>query len=249
MTKIFMTAMFFVGILLFVASIMMATELDDDKCGNQKVRKLNRGISTLGVILTVSSISFLICQLRCEQCQDEEQSTNIYLIATAVLSVIVLVLGVMIITDLGDTCPKAKKWATILTAMSATTAAFSTGLFGYRVYLEQAGKLLGGPKAQIQVAIPKQEDNGSKHDSEARLLKKEMEEINRLAEIQSEISSAANATRTAHSHRVRAHTLKDPSSTSSPGSTPGFSPGSASISQGPMSAAQSANTNWWPGGS
>ena len=181
--NVFMMAMFVVGLLLFIASIMMSNEIDSNECGNQTVRRLNTGISTIGVILTTSSISFLVCKNTCA-CADEEKSANMFLGLSAMLSIAVLVLAVMINNQLSGPCDEAKKWATILTAISGTTAAFSIGLLIYRFYLEHKGLLTGGPKKEVQVLK-------SSVDEEAVKQQKEYDE--KLAQINEENTRLAAA--------------------------------------------------------
>lgn len=163
--NVFMMAMFVVGLLLFIASIMMGNEIDSNECGNQSVRRLNTGISTIGVILTTSSISFLVCKNTCA-CSDEEKSANMFLGLSAMLSITVLVMAVMINNQLSGPCDEAKKWATILTAISGTTAAFSIGLLIYRFYLDKKGLLTGGPKKEVQILKPNMNDEAMRKHEE-----------------------------------------------------------------------------------
>lgn len=141
-TNYFMVAMFIVGMLLFITSMLMATELDENNCGTPKARKLNRGIMVMGIILATSALAYMTCHYRCG-CEDADREGTIFMFAGAALGIIVFVLSVMLRTELGDACDSTKKWTLMLMALSGGVSLGAMGLIGYKAY---SGVSSGGGK-------------------------------------------------------------------------------------------------------
>lgn len=120
MTDVFVGFTFLAGIALFAVSLNMDKDLDSS-CGSTALRKYNRGISTIGAILTAISLSYFMC---CRESMKKTSPKAIFAIL-GVLSATIAVLSILLFSKADKSCKNIRKWSIILMCVSLVITLFA----------------------------------------------------------------------------------------------------------------------------
>lgn len=120
--NMYVIMMTIVGIGLFLASEVMAVEIDKTSCGDQFVRKLNSAIGNIGVAIAATNITLTMCM------QPDSKGPDLEIIKwfMAILSLTVCVLSIMMKVKLKGACGDlAQKTLWVLIATSGAGSLFA----------------------------------------------------------------------------------------------------------------------------
>ncbi len=244
-TNYFMVAVFIVGMMLFITSMIMAGELDKNSCGTPKARKLNRGIMVMGVILFTCALAYMTCHYRCK-CDADDREGTIFMFAAAAIGIVVFVLSVMLRTELGDNCAQTKKWTLMLMALSGGVGLGALGLIGYKAY---SGVGKGASKPKVDSAAVAASNEAAAAKAEQARLKQEVADAKEKVLAAREDENEQAIARAIEEQKEAQAALKEAkharrSGLSSGGSNTDDSPASYSVpDSGPFSTAASFGTS------
>lgn len=126
-SELLLIGMFIAGISIYIASILMDTELDTNTCtSNPKLRKYNRGLSTMGAVLASVAATLLACKSK--NSASSEPSTTVMMFIFAGISITVLVLSILLLSGVDEKCPKVKKLSVTLLSISAIVTVLTLGM-------------------------------------------------------------------------------------------------------------------------
>jgi hypothetical protein len=100
---IFMLVLFVFGVMLVSIAGLIDKNVDVS-CSSTKLKNANRGVLIIGVTFIVSSLSFVVCRVRCDCGPASGFPLMIYSIFNLVIGLILLVLGSVIHSQSSDKC-------------------------------------------------------------------------------------------------------------------------------------------------
>ena len=140
--QLFALAMLVLGAILMVTNFQIDNALKGDKCDDTQLKNCNKGILVMGTVSVVASLSYLICQSKCEQGQSVVFETEMYAGFCLALGIVIVVLASIIQsrTKAVQTCSDAKAHTNLITIIGSIMIVVSTGYLGMYAYENMGGK-------------------------------------------------------------------------------------------------------------
>lgn len=127
MIQIFSAFLFILGFILIYLSFAIDNDIKNSCDKSDSVRKANKGLLVIGVILVTLASSYLFCQLNCN-CTGNDLSNEIYAVVVLILSIILISLSSVIISG---NCNSSKTSSNLVLTLSIFLLLSSIAYFAH----------------------------------------------------------------------------------------------------------------------
>ena len=124
---VFMTFIFFIGLILTVFSWRVDTDATLNKCNSEELRLLNKITLSIGISFITSSASFFICSYSCNYSNSQGYSLYVYMLAMFLLGVGIIVTSALTLTTAN--CPAISSDVNIILGLGILITSISLFYF------------------------------------------------------------------------------------------------------------------------
>lgn len=142
---IFMALIGVLGLFLSSMSLTIDNKLKNKPCNSIKLKNSIQAVGILGLTGIVASISYFICIMRCNNCNEVSNENSQlaiygYLSFVLMIGIVIIVLGFIIQAESKDSCEDAAKYAASIWVTGVLLVLLSGGYLGFNVYTKYKNK-------------------------------------------------------------------------------------------------------------